>query len=224
MLHLCTEVIDNKGKDTEEKNSMIPRDRDISVKDAFGFVINGFFGGFRIAEFDELHAGHKGLEGLEIFFAAGGGKRADGFAVIRADGAYDFATAGARFSELERGFNRFGAAVADETVLKTFGRNLRELFGKIAKRFAKECFSAKRKFIELVSYGSNHFRMAMAERERAIATEAIEIFLAFVVVDVATFAIHFHTEASEREQLGEIGIHVTAVFGDDFLVKGFRIS
>ena len=83
-----------------------------------------------IAEGDVAELGDERLERIFEEIATGGGEAAHRLAVIGVVGRDDHRALRREPRGLERGFDRFGAAVREETDLQVARRDARELFGE----------------------------------------------------------------------------------------------
>ena len=63
----------------------------------------------------------------------------------------------------------------------------------------------------------------MAESERAVPTQAVEVPTSGVIFDVAALAVDFDPETGERQIFSEVGVDVVSVVGEYVGEVGVRI-
>ena len=63
--------------------------------------------------------------------------------------------------------------------------------------------------------------MPVPDRECTVASEAVEEFPIFVIVNVAALGSYLYSKASKLNQLGQVRVYVLAIFVEDIGIEFF---
>ncbi len=141
--------------------------------------------------------------------------------MVAADCRDDFRPTGCTLGKFQCGLDGFGARIGEKRVLQVAGSEAAKFFGQVGRRFAEKHFATQWHLVELGFYGFYNLRMPVAQAEHAIPTQAIKIFAALVVPNVASFRTYFNAESSKVHQLTKIRVYKFGVIRNDLGVQFF---